>query len=83
MDNLQQVQEIQEEKLRIKDETIEGVRSAIRGARMKAKMYADKQLECLREDLRLITNGEIDITASKETLPKPHIIKIKVQENKD
>ena len=60
------LQEIEESQLRIKDETIEGVKAAIRGARMKAKMYTDKELKCLREELRVITNGDIDITTRKK-----------------
>jgi len=75
-------QEITESELRFKDEIIEGVRSAIRGARMKAKKYTDEQLECIREDLRFITNGKRDITTSKDALLIPRTIKIKVQKNK-
>ena len=75
-------QEIIETQLRLKDETIESVKAAIRGARLRAKMYTDEQLGCLREDLRFITNGEINITTTKNTLLTPRTVKIMLQQEK-
>ena len=80
MNTLQQ--EIIETQLRLKDETIERVKAAIRGARLRAKMYTGEQLECLREDLRFITNGGIDITTTKNTLLTPRTVKIRLQQKK-
>jgi len=75
-------QEIIESRLRFRGETIESVKAVIRGARLRAKMYTDEQLECVREDLRFITKGEIDITTTKNTLLTPRTVKIMLQQGK-
>ena len=80
-------QEAMESKLRFKNEVIECVKSHIRGARTRAKMYTDKQLKCLREDMGLTTNRGIGITIDKFTVLTPRrektIMQLEKLENKD
>ncbi|MBT4059315.1 MAG: hypothetical protein HOE69_03305 [Euryarchaeota archaeon] len=75
-------QEIKHSQLQTKNETIDGVKAVIRGARMKAKMYTDTQLEELRKELHVITNGDINITTDKSANNAPQIAILKVQHKK-
>jgi len=80
MNTLQQ--DVKESQLRLENEIIKSVKAVIRGARLKAKMYTDKQLETLREDLRFATNGKIDITTDKSIIITPLRAEIKLHRKK-
>ena len=80
MNTLQQ--DVKESQLRLENEIIKSVKAVIRGARLKAKMYTDKQLETLREDLRFATNGKIDITTDKSMIITPLRAEIKLHRKK-